>query len=231
VTGFIPFRATRFAAAAAVFWLTIAPASHARDYGQHGAVFPIVEPDFLRVIETRLRDAEASGQTAAMNKRLVDRTKQMVRRPTPVAGITRASQPRSWLYDPSITTSSDVRDHKGRLIFAAGTRVNPLEKVAMRRSMVFLNGDDPEQVAWALKSTTASNAILVLTGGDVFAHMKSAQRRFFFDQGGDLTAKFGIRHVPAVVQQEGLALRVSEVVPGTPSAARAAPVGKAGARK
>lgn len=224
-------RAARVSLVCGVMLLSSVSVVHARDYGQHGTVFPIAEPDFLRVIENRLRAAESSGETAAMNQRLVDRTKQMVRRPTPVAGISRATAPRSWLYDPSITTSSDIRDHKGRLIFASGTRVNPLEKVALRQSMVFLNGDDPEQVAWAMKSTTATNAILILTGGDVFANMKAGQRRFFFDQGGDLTRKFGIRHVPAVVQQEGLALRVSEIVPGTASAARSGPRAAAGGVK
>lgn len=186
------------------------PAS-ARDYGQHGEVFRIVEPDFLRVIETKLRSMEASGETARRNDQLVEKTKQMARRPKPVAGITRATEDRSWTWDPSIVTRMDIRDHKGRLIFAKGTRVNPLDKVPMRQSLVFLNGDDPEQVRWALSQTKATNAMLILTGGDIFANMKSAQRRFFFDQGGDLTSRFGIRHVPAVVQQEGQVLRVTEL--------------------
>lgn len=184
-----------------------------RDYGQQGQVFPIAEPDLLRVIETKLRAMEASGETARFNQRLVDRTKRLVRRPPPVEGITRAQEARTWIYDPSVVTESDIRDHKGRVIFTKGTRVNPLDTVSMRQSMVFLDGDDPEQVAWALRSTTELNAILILTNGDIFAAMKNAQRRFFFDQKGDLTRKFGIQHVPAVVQQEGKVLRVSELEP------------------
>lgn len=188
-----------------------ASALQARDYGQHGEVFRIVEPDFLRVIETKLRSMEASGEIARRNDELVEKTKQMARRPKPVAGITRATEDRSWTWDPSIVTQMDIRDHKGRLIFAKGTRVNPLDKVPMRQSLVFLNGDDPEQVRWALSKTKATNAMLILTSGDIFANMKSAQRRFYFDQGGDLTSRFGIRHVPAVVQQEGRLLLVTEL--------------------
>lgn len=183
----------------------------ARDYGQHGEVFRVIEPDFLRVIEIKLRSMEASGEIARRNEELVEKTKQMARRPKPVPGITRATDDRSWTWDPSIVTQMDIRDHKGRLIFAKGTRVNPLDKVPMRQSLVFLNGDDPEQVRWALAQTKATNAMLILTSGDIFANMKSAQRRFFFDQGGDLTGRFGIRHVPAVVQQEGKVLRVTEL--------------------
>ena len=64
-----------------------------------------------------------------------------------------------------------------------------------------------------MKSTTQLNAKLILTSGSPFALMKARQRRFFFDQGGKLTAKFGIRHTPAVVEQAGRVLKVTELVP------------------
>ena len=41
--------------------------------------------------------------------------------------------------------------------------------------------------------------------------MKARQRRFYFDQGGKLTQKFGIRAVPAWVRQNGRMLEVSEI--------------------
>lgn len=185
----------------------------ARDYGQHGKVFPVIEVDLLRAIEERLRALEASGRMEEINREFAARTAARVRRPPPVAGIARATATRSWTFDPSMTVEQDIRDHRGRVLFARGTRVNPLETVAMARSLVFLDGDDPEQVRWALRSTTAENAHLVLVRGDVFDAMKAAQRRFYFDQGGLLTTRFGIRHVPAVVQQEGKALRVTELGP------------------
>ncbi|MBK8324891.1 MAG: hypothetical protein IPL06_20020 [Betaproteobacteria bacterium] len=37
------------------------------------------------------------------------------------------------------------------------------------------------------------------------------KRPVFFDQGGALVARLGIRHVPALVSQDGLRLRVDEV--------------------
>ncbi len=188
-----------------------------RDFGQHGAVFPVIEPDLLAVIEARLRNAEASGKIAAMNRQLAARTTAAVKRPPPVLGMTATSAVRSWTYDPTITVEQDIRDHQGNLIIAAGQRINPLASVGLRQSLVFLDGDDPAQLAWALKSTTQRNAKLILTSGSPFDAMKAAQRRFFFDQGGKLTAKFGIRHVPAVVEQDGSLLKITEVVVAPPS--------------
>lgn len=183
----------------------------ARDYGRQGEVFPIIEPDMLTMIEAKLRGAQASGKMAAMNKELARRTEARVRRPTPVAGIATATKGRTWDYDPTITIGEDIRDNKGTLIIPAGRRVNPLDTVGLRQSLVFLNGDDPAQVAWALKSTTQLNAKLILTSGSPFDRMKAAQRRFYFDQGGQLTGKFGIHAVPAVVEQDGRILKVTEV--------------------
>ena len=40
--------------------------------------------------------------------------------------------------------------------------------------------------------------------------MKSRQRRFYFDQGGNLVKHFGIRAVPATVEQQGRALVITE---------------------
>jgi conjugal transfer pilus assembly protein TraW len=164
------------------------------------------------MIEAKLRAAEASGKIAAMNKDLAKRTTAKVKRPPPVAGIVTATAPRSWTYDPTITVGDDIRDNKGTLIIPRGRRINPLDTVGLRQSLVFLNGDDPAQVAWALKSTTQLNAKLILIAGSPFDQMKAAQRRFYFDQGGELTAKFGIRAVPAVVEQAGRVLKVTEVV-------------------
>ena len=41
--------------------------------------------------------------------------------------------------------------------------------------------------------------------------MQSWQRPVYYDQHGLLTAKFGIRQVPALVSQEGMRLRIDEL--------------------
>jgi conjugal transfer pilus assembly protein TraW len=187
----------------------------AKDYGQVGTVFPVIEPDLLRVIEAKLKSMQATGQVEAMNQRLTDRTRAKVNRPDPVAGIALTTQPRSWLYDPSIILDHDIRDHKGQLIAAAGKRVNPLDYVVIKTPLVFIDGDDAAQVAWAMKRFD-DKAKLILIKGAPLELMTQRQRRFYFDQNGTLTRKFGITAVPAVVEQSGHVMRVSE----TPLGAR-----------
>ena len=191
------------------FLLAALPASlQARDYGQRGAVFPVIERDLLEQIHTRLAQMENSGETARLNQELKRRTIARVNRPEPVAGLTRASASRSWAFDPTITLAADIRGAKGELIHAAGTRVNPLDSVKLRSDLLFLDGDDPAQIAWALKQD--ANAKLILVKGAPLELMKARQRRFYFDQGGSLVKHFGIRAVPATVEQQGRVLIITE---------------------
>lgn len=132
----------------------------ARDYGQRGTVFPVIERDLLEQIHSRLTQMESSGETARLNEDLKRRTIARVNRPDPVAGIVRASEARRWHFDPTITLAADIRGAKGELIHAAGTRVNPLDSVGLRADLLFLDGDDPDQLTWALKQ--AANAKLIL---------------------------------------------------------------------
>ena len=115
----------------------------ARDYGQQGAFWPVIEPDLLRQIHARLQHLEATGETARLNEELKRRTITRVNRPEPVAGVSLAADTRVWRFDPTITVERDIADDKGRTIIAAGTRVNPLDTVPLRAPLVLLDGDDP----------------------------------------------------------------------------------------
>ncbi|WP_256215477.1 type-F conjugative transfer system protein TraW [Sphingobium sp. AP50] len=187
-------------------------ATQARDYGQAGQTFPVIEPDLLATIEARLKRAEASGEMARMNAEFAARAEARARRPNPVSGITPTDQPRTWDYAPSVTLEQDVRDHKGQLIAAAGQRINPLDFVTIRQELVFIDGDNDAQMEWATARYTDVQAKIILVSGSAIEEMTRRQRRFYFDQEGRLTGKFGIDHTPAVVKPAGKVMRVSEIL-------------------
>ena len=63
-------------------------------------------------------------------------------------GIAPATEERSRLFDPAITVARDIRTADGVLIAAAGTRVNPLARVALARDLLFVDGrrDDRDRL-------------------------------------------------------------------------------------
>ena len=189
--------------------LLLSSPSLARDYGQQGTHFPIIEPDLLEQIQSRLQTMDKNGDIDRLNQKLKARTIARVNRPKPVAGLVRATKATTRLFDPTITLQADILDHDGRRIWAKGTRVNPLDTVPLRAALIFLDGDDPAQLEWAFaqKSKTAK---LILTKGAPLQLMKARQRRFYFDQSGKLTAHFDIKALPAMVDQQGRMLRIRQ---------------------
>jgi conjugal transfer pilus assembly protein TraW len=190
----------------------------ARDLGAYGATFPIIEQDLLAVLAARLKAVQASGRTRALDRAFAARVKANVERPPAVADITHTTEPRSWLFDPTIEVPQDYADQTGRVFAHRGDRINPLERIpGFNRVLVFIDGDAPGQVAFALRRARLrpdrERVYIVLVAGAPLALMRTEKAEVYFDQQGLLTTHFDIRHVPAVVEKEGLALRVSELKP------------------
>ncbi len=158
----------------------------ARDYGQQGKHFSIIEPDLLRQIQSRLQAMDKNGDIDRLNQKLKTRTIARVNRPKPVAGLISATKTTTRLLDPTITLQADIFDHNKRKIWAKGTRVNPLDTVPLRAALIFLDGDDPAQLSWAFAQKSAVKAKLILTNGAPLKLMKARQRRFYFDQQGKM---------------------------------------------
>ena len=181
----------------------------ARDLGVRGAVWPVAEPDLLKQIEARLGAMEASGELARMRGEALDRARKRIETPVRVEGIGRARGRRTRLFDPSITMDRDIRTHDGVLIAARGARINPLDVRPLTRDLLFIDGARPVEVAWALRREWPSRIVLV--AGRPLDLMRTHRRPFFFDQGGRLSRRLGLRATPTVVAAEGSALRITEV--------------------
>ena len=136
---------------AVVGCLALTPASVAEDYGTLGATFEITEQDLLEWISERLRQADEAGMLDQLNEDFRERVERSVNRPPAVQGIGTTVETRSWHYDPSITVTEDIADHNGVVFAHEGQQVNPLDMVSLRRRYVFIDGDDEDQVAWALR--------------------------------------------------------------------------------
>ena len=187
----------------------VAQPGPAKDLGVRGAVWPVAEPDLLARIEARLGEMEASGEMARMRREAAERARQRIEAPARVEGIEAARVRRTRLFDPSITLDRDIRTADGILVAARGARVNPLDARPLTRDLLFIDGGRPVEVAWALGR--GRPARIVLVAGRPLDLMRSHGRPFFFDQGGRLSKRLGLRATPSVVAAEGPLLRITEV--------------------
>src|SRR3546814_20781192 len=97
-----------------------------------------------------------------------------------------SSDLRSWIFDPAMVVEKDIFDNKGNAIARAGQRVNPMDFVTIRQKLVFIDGDDRDQLNWALRRFDDQSAKLIMVKGAPLDAMTQHQRRFYFDQGGFL---------------------------------------------
>ena len=189
----------------------------AKDLGTFGEIFPIAEENLLTVIKTKLQTLQNSGELEAHQKKIQEEAATRLQRPAEVLSIIKTKKPRVFTYKPSITVPYDLKDHNDKIFFKAGTTVNPLDMFALKYTLFFIDGDDKEQVNWAINHKVKSKVILIK--GLPFELMKEHGTQVYFDQGGALVKKFGITQVPARITQEGKNLKVEEVltVDGGPS--------------
>ena len=186
-----------------------------KDLGTYGEIFPIEEKSLLEVIKTKLQALSASGKLKGHQQTILRKAKEQLNRPSPVRNIHKTTVPRSFDWDPSITVPYDLKDHKGNVFHRKGTKVNPLDTNPFRCPFLFVDGDDPEQVAWAIRQHQAAGPVhkpkIILVQGAPLELSKELNLPVYFDQSGVLVNKFGIGQVPAKVSQKGKALRVEEI--------------------
>lgn len=180
-----------------------------KDFGVHGSTFEIAEGSAMEMIQQGLKGVEKTGQLEKHQLATQQKVSRRALNPNPVAGLKKAVRTRTFIYDPSITLSQNLKDEKGRVLVKKGGRFNPLDTVSLSRPLVFFDGEDEAQKAWVLKHHQASKLILVRGSPQGFE--KSWNVPIYFDQGGVLTSKLKIKATPAVVRQKGKGLEIQEI--------------------
>lgn len=216
--------------------LAILPAAYAKDFGARGHVYQIIEQPFLQMIDQGLQKVDMKKEQEKMTAIAKDR----VSNPAPISSIVPAQTNRTFYFDPTYILDKDAVLHCGQILHKAGTKVNPLEHMTLNRRLFFIDSRQLSQIKWLKgqlsKSQVAVNKVgvnnkaspgeqnraieaiedrIILVGGSVFKLKeelgKEHEDKVYFDQHGELTTRFGIRASPAIVQQDGLMLKVEEI--------------------
>jgi conjugal transfer pilus assembly protein TraW len=183
----------------------------AKDFGRYAPLWEIAEPSILETIYARLGDMEDSGELAEMQEDMQDTTRAYVNRPRPVIGLTNAKEYRQFNVDLSIVLSRSLQDHKGNVFAKKGTIINPLHYSRFNKRIIIFDGDNEEQVEFAISAGNELNILLVLTNGAPLELMRQHQRRFYFDQDAQMVKKFNIEKLPSVISRGDDVMIVEEI--------------------
>jgi conjugal transfer pilus assembly protein TraW len=174
--------------------------SPAGDLGLIGPTYPIEEKNMLTLIYERLRLLDWREKAREIEERAF-------RFEGP--SIPTATSPKTYYVDPSIVLSKAIKDHTGKVLFAAGTKINPADYVPLAGKYIVINGERSPQVKMALKGHYKN---IMVTSGDLRALMKKYKTPFYIANEAVID-RFSISAVPSVISQEGRLIKVEQLVP------------------
>lgn len=179
--------------------------AQAKELGTFGMTYRIVERDALAEIEERARQVDWQK---VLDKRKVENYQG----PTDRVRLPRAKRSRSFPVDMTYTTEIDVPDGKGGILYPKGYTFNPLDYVTYPKTLVVIDGTDPEQVKWfaASEYDKRLDVTLLLTEGSFGTVSKRISRPLFYAD-RKIVERLKLKAAPSVIRQKGLVMEVTEV--------------------
>lgn len=175
-----------------------------KDFGVQGSTYKIVEKDVRELMVESAIDTDWSKAQEELKDSAKNYTANLTKRYLETAESTSVL----WI-DPSIELSSDIQapveqadgSIQWEVLYAKGTRVNPLEKFTPPTTMVFFNGADESQVKWVkgLLEADSYKFVPVEAGsGNVGDDSKALGRPVFYASDAMLS-RFQISKVPSML--------------------------------
>ena len=198
-----------------LYIFTLSGPVSAKDFGNRGANYPVAEESILLMFQKKLGALDLKKEEERMRKAAEERVKN----PAPVSGIVPAKETREFWHDPTYILTEDAVLPCGRVLYRAGTAVNPLDYMDLDRRLFFVDGREEKQVEWLKSrlltdSSSGENKIedrIILVGGSPMELKDKLGFEVYFDQAGELTTRFGIKGSPALAEQDGKSLKIVEV--------------------
>lgn len=190
--------------------ISITIEAYSKHCGTFGETFAILEHDLIETMHLKLHNLQQTGQLQQHQLNVKQQIINLIERPVAGFKVIKTKTPRVFLYDPSMQITEDLTDHNGKIFAIKGARINPLKRMSLTKSLLFIDGDDPLQVHWSLTANPANSKIILINGAPLKLS-RIHDRKFYFDQSG-LVKKFGILQVPARVAQQNDMLQVEEIL-------------------
>jgi conjugal transfer pilus assembly protein TraW len=201
----------------------------AADLGVYGKSYPIKETDIEQEIARKLSIYQENGELEKFQKNYQKEVTKQIKSPNRVSGITDAVENRTRTFNPTIYLEEDIAIPKGgieeakknpelieyEVLHKAGTAINPLNYMLFNEPLIFVDGNNEEQLEYAREYQDKNQLakIILIDGSPGFKEINGKEYQYFFDQWGAYSQRFKIVRVPSVVyQKEGdTVLTINEI--------------------
>lgn len=196
-----------------VIWITVQTA-YGINLGVIGPTYPIGEESALDMMMKILAKKARTGELKQLQEKAIRRSMQSIKQMKPVGNVTTVrARSQQWI-DPTVIYTKSITTDEGGVVIPAGTKINPLDRVSLTKTLVFFDGRDPEQQEAVGRFIAAQGPLKVkpiLVAGSWLDLTRAWKTQVFYDQQGTLSKRFGITAVPALIRQHGRMLVRDEI--------------------
>ncbi len=184
------------------------------DLGTVGPVSEIVEPDLTELIKEK-------AATIDVATRAKEKVASYWRR-APFVDVPKAKERRIRRLDPTVTTENDLRDHEGRLLAPAGTKINPMAGLPFTSRVLIFDGADPVERQWAKDHIKEGRKTILITtridrgiGWPAWKTLHESLGLPVYLLQAKLAERFALRTTPTMIEAapDGVTLLITEDVP------------------
>ncbi len=183
--------------------LSTVGAAHAHDLGVQGQLFPLIEIDIRQTIMGEV----AKADMAKVQKDLTESVDRYFDG-FPKRVLPSIEQTTTHYIDPSITVPDDIKapvqgadgDYHWTVLYAKGTRVNPLEKYRPITAMLYFDGTNEDQLKFVEQTVAVNGRVIpVETAGANIRDVSKRLDRPVFYASEDMMQRFRVKHLPALL--------------------------------
>ncbi|WP_448205428.1 TrbC family F-type conjugative pilus assembly protein [Azospirillum sp. sgz302134] len=185
------------------------------DFGALGPTEPIAEADLIAVMQARAAQIDLRG---AKERALASYWKR-----APLVELETATVERTRRIDATVVVKRDITLPDGRVVAAAGTRINPFQVMPFRYRLIVIDGRDPRQVRQAAQlaaDAPPNKRVMILlssldrgAGWDGLRALEASLGRGVQVLTPEIRDRLKLERVPAVIEGAGSVFTVHEIPP------------------
>jgi len=183
------------------------------DLGVVGPTAVASEPDLIEVLKARATNFDLN----AYKRRAIEEYWSHVRFET----LPPTTERRERIVDPTVVVTRAITDANDVPLVAAGTRINPLDKMPFRQRLVVFDASSPGQVETALNMSTSAGdrrVTLMITalGDGGWKELDRVESRLsspVYLLTPDVAQRFKIERVPSMIEARDRVFVVTEIPP------------------
>jgi conjugal transfer pilus assembly protein TraW len=183
--------------------LIISTTSVAKDFGQHGSIFPILEADIIEVIEQRLKNSWDEQKSLALKEKMLKQLNEGFNQQSQFFG--RVEKNQVIYFDPSV----EVKDPYSNEI----ETINPLDYDDLARNLLLIDGNNIKHLQYvtSLDDKQLAQTDIILVSGNPLELSSKIAANIYFDYQAKISQRFNIKFLPSLISQANRLMKIEYI--------------------